>query len=163
MQAEYFSARNVGAARRQGEEPPGLRLAQKVARQTLARHRELQFSRLLHVPGACGRPSAWWWERDRTSRREPEEPSPVETSKSIHTFTRSDTPLPWKPSQLLKPSSGRSGPILLDQGSWPGGNRGWEKRGSSLGPLPGSHFPGRLPSKGARQRRDWWSRRRNTS
>lgn len=99
--------------------------------------------------------------KEATSGKEPEEPSPQKLLKAYTIYTHSDTPLPWKPSQSPKPSSGKSGSTLLDQVASrrkPGLGEG----GPLSGP-PRASFPGRLPSKGAPQRRDWWSRRRNKS
>lgn len=138
-----------------------LRLAQKVARQALADTECLEFPRLLRVPRASEGPVPGGG-KEATSGKEPEEPPRQKLPKAHTVYTHSDTPLPWKPSQSPKPSSGKSGPTLSGQGTRPGENQDWGP-GVLSRARPGPRSPRRLPSKGAAQRRDWWSRRRNMS
>lgn len=97
-----------------------------------------------------------------TSGKESEEPSARETSKSIHTFTHAAIHrcLEDRVNHLtppLRPGTHSFGPGVMARGR--PGPSGW---GPLSRPRPGPRSPGRLPSTGARQCRDWRSRRRKS-
>lgn len=92
--------------------------------------------------------------------REPEEPPRRKVPDAHATHTHGDSRC--RGNQVNHQALvGEVGTPVSGQGTRPGENQRWGK-GSCPGP-PRASFPGRLPSKGAPRRRDWWSRRRNTS
>lgn len=163
--AKYFPARKAGAARG-GVGSPGRAVSGGGAQQVPQvgpkggptgprRHRVPR----IPTPPACTegfcRPSAGWrkrgneWEGTRGT-------TTAETSKSAHRLHTQRHTVALETKSITQALVGEVGTHSF------GENQDWGQ-GVLSRARPGPRSPRRLPSKGAAQRRDWWSRRRNMS